>query len=413
MNIDLDSRKKSKKLTLALVIVSLTIVLILAVHHYTALPQIDLSQTSLEPVQRGTLDIYLDVYGQFSSANKRIITAPASGTVAEILVRPGGRVDVDTTVLILANPELEQKLNEEKGELEQLRSEEEIIKYKQSDAKLDYKDKINELNAKVKKAKLELNINKQLYDKGVTALIEIKRAQLTLSLEQNSLAFAHEKYNQAIERQKFELKQHQIKIEQQERKVTLLTEQYQALHVKAGLAGAIQKLNVELGQSVTNGQSLAKIGSVDKLIAILRIPQNSADQININTQVKISTRKGVVAAHIHRIESRVEQGTILAEASIDGQLPNVARPELPVTAKIFIKKEKNVLFINQFPGLSPNNKQDLFVKQSDNTATRNTVEFGELSDGKLMVNSGLQEGQQVICKTLDHLKNINIVSIKN
>lgn len=85
-----------------------------------------------------------------------------------------------------------------------------------------------------------------------------------------------------------------------------------------GIFGSLQTLDVELGQSVQLGQSLAKVGSNKELIARLRLPQNQADQIDIGAAVIIDTQKGIISAHITRIETVVTNGSVLAEVVIDG-----------------------------------------------------------------------------------------------
>ncbi len=50
---------------------------------------IPLSQLSFEQVKQSDLDIYTNAYGEFASAKERLLTAPAQGKVAEILIRPG------------------------------------------------------------------------------------------------------------------------------------------------------------------------------------------------------------------------------------------------------------------------------------------------------------------------------------
>ena len=362
----------------------------------SSIPDIKLSSLSFEPVQQGPLNLYAQAYGEFYSAKERLLTAPAQGKVAEVLVRPGSLVSQDTVILRLANPKLEQELNEAKGLLAQQEAQKAAFQYEQQNERLNYQGSIADIEADIEQAELELKVNQDLMLLGVAAKIELQRAGLDVKQQKKRLVFEEKKYQQLLEMQLFQLKQRDIEITQQEANIAVLTRQYSDMQVKAGISGSLQALEVELGQSVQLGQSLAKVGSDKELIAKLRIPQRLADQIDLKAPVIIDTQKGQVNAHIVRIESLVNNGVVLAEAVIDGELTTNARPALPVTANIFMKTATDAVFIRQFSGMRPRSTQTVFVRNEANQARRKDVTFGELSQGKLMVVDGLNVGDEII-----------------
>lgn len=54
------------------------------------------------------------------------------------------------------------------------------------------------------------------------------------------------------------------------------------LTVKARFDGVLRRLSVELGQSLAAGQEIALIGSVQDLIALVRVPQSTAQHSTAN-----------------------------------------------------------------------------------------------------------------------------------
>jgi hypothetical protein len=208
--------------------------------------------------------------------------------------------------------------------------------------------------------------------------------------------FEKEKYKQFIEMQGYQLTQRDITITQQKSQVALLEKQLDDMHVKAGITGSLQTLEVELGQSVQLGESIAKVGSDDKLIARIRLPQQLADQIDINAKVSIDTQKGLIAAYISRIESVVTNGSVLAEAVLEGQLSSNARPSLAISAQVFVKHQKDALYLPQVAGLRPRSKQSVFVRTVANTLEQRDIRFGDLSQGNLIIEQGLVAGEDVV-----------------
>lgn len=357
---------------------------------------IALSQLSFQTVAQGDLDIYANAYGEFVSAKERLLTAPALGKVSEILVRPGTKINHDTIILHLSNPKLVQEVNAANGQLARQLAQREAFKYEQQSERLNYQGRIANIEAEIEKAQLELAINKNLMNLGVSSKIKLQRAKLAVKQESKRLYFEKKKYKQFIEMQGHQLTQRDITITQQQAQVTLLEQQLNDMKVKAGINGSLQTLEVELGQSVQLGQSLAKVGSDEELIARLRLPQNQADQIDINAPVLIDTQKGIIKGHITRIESVVSNGSVLAETVIDEALTSNARPALSISAQVFVRHQQGTSFIKQVPGFRPRSKQSVFVRNKNNTLIQRDVSFGELSGNKLVITSGLQPGEQLV-----------------
>jgi len=361
-----------------------------------SMKSVSVENLSFQTVKQGSLDIYSNAYGELISAKERLLTAPALGKVSEILVRPGTKVVPETVILHLFNPKLEQEVSEAKGQLAQQQAQREAFKYEQQNERLDYQGRIADIEAEIEKAQLELSVNENLMDLGVSAKIELQRAKLAVKQENSRLAFEKQKYKQFIEMQSYQLTQRDITITQQESQVVLLEKQLDDMQVKAGITGSLQTLEVELGQSVQLGQSIAKVGSDNELIARIRLPQQQADQIDINAPVIIDTQKGVISAHISRIESVVTNGSVLAEAILDGELTSNARPSLAISAQVFVKHQTDAVYIQQVAGLRPRSKQSIFVRTNGNTVEQRDISFGELSQGYLIIKQGLILGEKIV-----------------
>jgi HlyD family secretion protein len=145
----------------------------------------------------------------------------------------------------------------------------------------------------------------------------------------------------------------------------------------------------------------------------LRLPQNQADQIDINARVIVDTQKGKIEAHITRIESVVTNGSVLAEATLDGALTSNSRPSLAISAQVFVKHDSQSVFIKQVPGLRPTSKQSVFVKSDENMLVQREVTFGPLTQQKLVILDGLLSGEQIVSSDISQYKQYGQLSISN
>ena len=365
-----------------------------------------------QTVQNGSLDIYADVYGELVSAHERLLTAPAMGNVTEVLALPGTKVTLDTPILRLSNPQLEQEVNHARGLLAEKRAEREAFKYEQQNDRLNFQGRIEDIKSEIEKARLEQSVHQNLSDLGISSAIELKRAELSVKQQSARLDFEQKKYMQFVEMQAYKLKQIDITVEQRQAATEALEKQLDSMLLRAGMSGSLQSLEVELGENVQLGQALARVGSDRELIARLRLPRNQADQIDIDAPVIVDTQKGMIEARIRRVESVVTNGFVRADAVIESELTSNARPSLAISAKVFIEHKEEVIYVEQASGFRPNSQQAVFVLNGDDRLQKRNITFGRLSRKKLLITNGLSPGEKLVSSDTDKFNQFNQLAIE-
>ncbi len=359
-------------------------------------PTVSRQDTAFATVQQADLTLYSDALGELVSRQQRLLTAPASGVIAEILYRPGSEVSEDTVIIRVENPELAQQVITAENALQKMQAELRAFAAQQHSQLLEQQGKLAELENQLAQAELELQVNEELAANGVAARIELQRAGLRVAQQRQRLAFEQQKQTQFALLQEAEFSQKQLQLQQLTSDYQLLAEQLASMHLSAGIAGYLQQLDVELGQSVNKGQPLARVGSQHQLDARIMLNQRHAEQIYIGSPVSIESRFGVIQGHISRIEAVVQQGSILAEVQLPDTLPAGSRPQQKISAKVQLGQKPAALYVIQTPGLRPNSTQRLFVKTSAHRAEAREVQFGELSGRQLLVAGGLSANEQFL-----------------
>ena len=110
-------------------------------------------------------------------------------------------------------------------------------------------------------------------------------------------------------------------VEQQRALYRLRREQLDALAVRAGIAGVVQEVPVEIGQQVAPGTMLARVAEPTRLKAELRVPATRARDVRAGQTVSVDTRNGVVDGTVARVDPSVREGTVMVEVRLDGDLP--------------------------------------------------------------------------------------------
>lgn len=376
-------------------------------------PTINLSEAALIPVKQADVELTTQAFGELVSAEEMILTSQASGRVKAIFLRPGAQVTPETVVLSLVNPELEKQYQAALGDLRAKQAAVESFELEQQNALLDSDGRRADIQAALEEAQLNLRVYQELRERGVTNKLEIMRAELAVKQEAQRLTFETKKHQQFAKMQTFQLKQQRIQVEQLQRQVNALAQQIRDMQVTAGINGTLQALDIKLGETVKQGVSLGRVGSETALLARLKVPQSQADQVEMGTSVQLSTAKGKMRGRITRVESVVTNGMVLAEAEIESALAVDARPSAAVTGQIFLRTVDDATYIPQTPSLRANIAMERFVIAADQSqAEKRSIQFGESSDGKTLIRSGVKSGEYVLPKMPEAWKAYQTLAIK-
>lgn len=372
----------------------------------------NLQQSSLviATVQRGDLAIQVDGYGVLRSNRQKLLTAQSSATVSEILLRPGAVVTPNSVILRMQDPDLKQAIESAQMALQQQQANLRRQKLANQRERLSEKATQAQLESEYQSLVLRREAQQVLRDQGVIPAIDVKTAEL----EEQQLGARAELQRQRIT-QLTQLHQEDIEISQQQvnqakSNLARLEQRAQQLAVTAGINGTIQRLAVELGQSVSIGQELAQVGSNSDLQALIRVPQSKAEQIKVGQTAMIDTRRERVPATVARITPQVQEGTIEVELSFTEGIPESARPELSVEARIQTNQLNNTLYIER-----PANKQaysttELYIIQGEQ-AIATSVQFGEDAGRHLQILHGTKENQRIILSDMTQYSEYKVITL--
>ena len=286
-----------------------------------AAPSVDRSSVWIDTVKRGPMVRQVRGLGTLVPEEIRWIPANTEGSVEKILIWPGTKVEPGDVILELTSPELEQSAHD--AELQAKAAEAELATMRATLQReyLDQESKTTAAHSAYEQAKMERQTNDQLAKNGLVADLVYKTSKIKeeecakgAEIEQKRLAFAHD----SIEPQ---LASKQAAVDQANQLAKLKLNQVEALHVKAGMAGVLQVLPVQIGQRVKIADNLARVADPSKLKAQIKIAETQAKDIQPNQQAVIDTRNGVVKGHLKRIDPAVEQGTVTVDVAFDEELP--------------------------------------------------------------------------------------------
>lgn len=404
------NKKSPKLLWKANVLIVLAIItLILAYFVIDRLDEVSIDRQNLliETVQQGDLDVIVEGYGTLVSDKQQLITSFSPATVKEVLLKPGAQVTANSVIARLENPELVQKVENAEQELILLQANLRQLKLNNQREILDESATLAALTALYDSAELKRKAEEKLVKLGIVSQLTFQQSVLDekqlkqrieiykARLEQLNLVH-EESVNIQLER-----------VKQQKGILNIASSRLEKLNVRAGFDGVLQRLSIELGQSLAPGQEVALIGSVTDLIALIRVPQNQAQLVTIGSKVIIDTRRDKIEGLVSRVDPVVENNTVEIEIDLPDTLPASARPQLNVDGVIIADTLQNVLYIKRPAGAKSNTSASLYRLDTNSNAKSQDIRYGTQAGQFIQITSGASAGEKFIISDLSNIQSTN------
>lgn len=362
-----------------------------------AAPQVERQSIWIDTVKRGELLREVRGPGQLVPKETRWIAADAAASVERIVVRPGARVEPDTLIIELGNPEIDDQMLSARAALEAAKADLDARRVQLESQMLDQQALIASVEADFQGAKLQAEAEGELNRRGIVSALQYRQSQLKADqlgvrrgIEQQRLAML--KRNLAAQ-----LAAEQARLDQLANTYELRRRQAEGLKVRAGMSGILQAIAVEEGQQIAPGTSIARVARPDVLRAELRIPETQAKDVKLEQTVRVDTRNGIVDGRVARIDPAVQNGTVQVDVDLIGELPPGARPDLSVDGTIEIERLSDVVYVGRPAFGQADSTTTLFrLDNEGDVARRVPVKLGRASVSLIEIASGLQPGDRVI-----------------
>lgn len=383
-----------------------------------AAPGVDRATLWVDAVKRGELLREVRAAGTLVPEHIRIIAAVTAGRIEQLPVRAGVTVTPSTLLIEMSNTDVQLQALQAEQSLTQARSGLATLRTTLQQQRLAQEAAIAQLATQVEDARRQLTVVEALDAKKLASASE--------------LAAARDRVKELETREKIERARHDEMIRSAEEQLRLNEEQVQRLgeivreqmnrvrsmRVVAGESGVLLTLGnqgqtLELGQWVNPGMELARVARPGRLKAVLRVAETMARDVAVGQKAMVDTRNGIVEGHVMRVDPGSQQGSVIVEIAIDGELPKGARADMSVDGTIEIERLPDVLYVGRPTHGSPESTIGVFKVGDDGSeATRVTVKLGRASVNAIEVLQGLEVGDSIIISDMSQWENVSRVRLK-
>lgn len=378
-----------------------------------AVPTVARAGVVIDSVRRG--DVVREVRGPGSLVPEQIrwITAQASARVERLHVLSGADVTLGTMILELSNPDLQIQTMQAEQQVRQAEIELLNLTTNLRSAILTQEGLVASTRTQHVSAVQEAEAADSLVRRQLISEFELRNRRAAaeemttrLRVEQQRLELMRAAIDSQIAVQRGQVQQlRAIAANQQQR--------LRSLSVRAPETGVVQELNLQLGQWVPEGTTLAKVVKPGDLKAQLRIPESQAKDVAIGQGASVDTRNGIVRGRVSRKDPSAVGGSVLVDVQFTDPLPPGAVPDLSVDGTIQIQQLNNIIYTGRPAFGAASGTVSLFKLEPDGVhAVRVSVELGRSSVNTIEILRGLEPGDRVVLSDMTQYANVDRVRIK-
>lgn len=362
-----------------------------------AAPVVEASSVVIDTVKRG--ELLVNVRGMGTLVPEEILFIPAidEGRVTKRAILPGTLVTADTVLVELSNPRLEQELFDAGSQLKGGQADSSSLRVQLETERLNQEATAAQVESDYQQAKAQLEADEQLATAGLIDALTLKKSRVMA--EQLAIRAKLETERLAIRSESVEAQMaaQQARVDQLRALFELKQTQLDRLKVRAGTAGVLQQLEVQVGQLVPAGTVLARVSDPGRLKAQLKIPETQAKDIQFGQRAEIDTRNGIIPGSVTRVDPAVLEGTVTVDVKLEAELPRGARPDLSVEGRIELERIDETLKVGRPVYAQAESTIGLFRLEPDGQhAVRVSVKVGRTSVNEIQIQEGLQESDRVI-----------------
>ena len=361
-----------------------------------AAPSVDRATVWIDTVKRGEMLREVRGLGTLVPENVRWIPATTDGIIEEIKAQAGDTAAVDTVILVLSNPDVLQRATDSELQLKGAEADLANVRATLRNQILNQQSQQAIVESQYNQAQLDLDANRQLAQTGLIAEVVLKKSELLARELGVRNEMEKKKIEANTESAEAQLSAQQARVDQFRAVYRLRRKQVEELKVRAGAAGIVQQVPVEVGQRVAPGTILAKVAEPGRLKAELQIPETQAKDVTIGQVASIDTRNGIIPGHVSRIDPAAVNGTVKVDVHLNGEYPKGARPDLSVDGIIQLERLINVLYIGRPAYGQGDSTVGMFKVMPNGEAVRIQVKLGRSSVNTIEILDGLQESERAV-----------------
>jgi HlyD family secretion protein len=404
------NRKKRKNLFLIGMLSAAVLITAVWLLKHSLSTSIKRSNVTIAVIETGSIENTLNATGEVWPEFEAVITSPVNASIKEVLMNAGSSVKAGQSILTLEKEaaeseykKLQFQLEAKKVNIQKLRLELEKSFYDLKSNNDIKQLRINSLSAAVEDAK-------RLYKAGGGTRESIEQAELNLKVAQLEKKQLENEIRNKQQTMKVEMRQSEIEAKIQENALAELANKLHQANILATRSGVVTWVNKNIGSSIREGESLARIADLGSFKVTGSISDTYIGQVNTGMNAIIKINDSTLRGQLVNIHPSVENGVVSFDVQLEERHSKLLRPNMKVDIFLVTSTQNKVMRIANGPAFKGATTEDIFIVKG-NKAVRRTVNTGMSNFDFVEIKNNVRPGEAVITSDMSEYKNVNEITL--
>jgi HlyD family secretion protein len=359
--------------------------------------RVDKARVSIGAVSHGIFEDFIPVRGTVTPLKSIFLDTEEGGRVEKIFVENGAVVKAGQPIVELRNTSLQlQVLGQEAQVSEQvnnLRNTRLAIEQN----RLQLKSQLIEMDYQILRLQQQVARLAPLLEKKAVTQAEYKNALDELAYYQSRRAVTIESQQQEEQLRKAQLESLETSVVQLQKNLEIAHQNLNALTITAPIDGQVNAFNVELGQSLMRGETVAKIDDTERFKLTVLVDEFYITRTREGQYGEFTLSDQRHALKISRVYPEVNNGQFEVDMQFVGTPPADIRRGQTLQTRVQLGDASEALLLPRGGFFQDTGGNWVFVLNADGSAAlRRDVKLGRRNPEYFEVLEGLQAGEQVL-----------------
>ncbi|MFT7269115.1 MAG: HlyD family secretion protein [Roseivirga sp.] len=374
---------------------------------------VDRDKINVASVTEGAFQEFIPVAGTVNPKTTIFLDAIVGGNVDEKFLEGGVEVEKGDTILKLENDNLEMNFIREQTQANLLRNDIENTNLNLRQRLFQSKSSIINLDFDIDEAKDAYVRNQQLWKDKVIS------EQNYLNSKRQFDRLIARRVNE-IESVKFDsinavtsTKQNEERLNSTKESLELVKGNLNNLWVKAKISGLLSTVNVEVGQNVNSGQTIAQIDDLKGFKIVAAVDQHYLARIFEGLKGSFDFAGTNYSLVIRKIFPEINSGQFNVEMLFENDVPEEIRRGQTLQIRLQLSEERQAIMIPKGSFFQTTGGNWIFVVDvSGDFAVKRKISIGNQNTRQYEVLEGLKPGEQVVTSAYDGYEDKDKLIIK-
>lgn len=354
-------------------------------------------RVTISEVRVGDFDDFIPVRAAVAPLRTTYLDTVDGGRVERIHVEDGALVQPGQLLVELSNTTLQLNVMSLEADVTEQLNRVHDLELSLEQTRLENRKNLAEIEFQLKVLERELADKRRLVKGGHIPASELEDAEDSFVFHKAVEDITRETLITKERIQEAQLAQLQASAKMLRTSMDFARENLERLRVRAPITGKLTGFDLEIGQSLVDGERLGQIDDPDSFKVEAQIDEFYLDRVHDQQPARYAYGGRDYAMHVTKVYPQVREGQFQADLVFDDDVPSGIRRGQTLQLQITLGTPERLLLIPYGAFYQDTGGNWVFVVSDDGqTAVRRSVRLGRQNPRAVEVLGGLSAGEKVI-----------------